>query len=157
MTSFIQKFKAKRRIPSEVYKLIERINFRYSHLNLDNGEFNELIEREKLSKLISIIDKDTEISKLNSLAIIGSIAESSVGEKTKFGGFGKNLCIGNKGLYIYDWNDYQDEFNKIPATPESLEKHIPQVANVESLRGTIVNYTNRETYIERVADFKKFN
>ncbi len=156
MVNLFKKLQAKRRIPSEVYQLIENINSKYSQLNLDNGDFKELNESEKVSKLISMIDEDSEISRLNSLSYIGSIHEAPFPEKSTMGGFGTNLCIGEKGLFIHDWNDYDSKRDDISATPKSLKKYFGKEINAEKIKDVILNYTNQESYIKRVADFDKF-
>jgi hypothetical protein len=71
-------------------------------------------------------------------------------------GIGLNLCIGENGLFIYDWNDLQSKHDDIPVTTDSLKKYQDKI-NLEDLRKAIINYTNRDNYIQHVADFKEFN
>ncbi len=91
------------RIPEEAYQLIDSINSRYSQLYLNEGEFAHLDGREKLSRLIEMINQDVEIARLNSLAQIGSVKTVSQQVHSGFhagSGLGVNLCIGEEGLFI---------------------------------------------------------
>ncbi len=173
MANLIQKFKAKKRIPREVYSLIKSIHDRYSldqiredidELGLNNRNSNELNEREKLSKLINMINNDTEIKTLPSLAGIVSIKilRQIRGRTTDYGlhipsqGNGINLCIGQNGLYIYDWDDGREKYSyEIPLTPDSFAKYFGKI-DAKELRKAIIECTDRENYIEDVADFGRF-
>lgn len=135
----IKKRKAKNEIGSQVFKLLENIYSRYSRLSIYDGS-----ENERLSRLIMMVDQDPEISRLNSLNYIGSIDVLLDGEKTIFGGFGTNLCIDEKGLFIYDWNDHQNKHKRIPATPETLFGYLGQAYSTERLRTAIVDYTGKK-------------
>ena len=158
MANLFQRWKAERRIPQEAYPLINTINSRYSSLNFDNGDFKGLSEREKLSKLIDMINNDPKIKKLNSLSFIGSIKT----ERQKRGtgihagsGSGLNLCIGGNGLFIYDWNDFADKHNEIPVNLDSLKEYLERI-DIKEIREAVVHYTKRKEYIGRVADFNSF-
>ena len=158
MANLFQRWKAERRIPQEAYTLINAINSRYSSLNFDNGDFKGLSEREKLSKLIDMINNDSKIKKLNSLSFIGSIKT----ERQKRGtgihagsGSGLNLCIGGNGLFIYDWNDFADKHDEIPVNLNSLKEYLERI-DIKEIREAVVHYTNRKEYVRRVADFKSF-
>ena len=158
MANIIQRWKAKKRIPQEAYQLVDSIHHRYSQLNLDSGDFTGLSEREKSSKLINIINNDPEISRLNSLSSWGSIRVER--QETGVGLFeesdsGLNLCIGENGLFIYNWDDFANKYDKVPANPDTLEKYFGRI-NTEELKRDITDYADRSTYVERVADFKKF-
>lgn len=158
MANIIQKWKAKKRITQEVYQLVDSINGRYSQLNLNNGDFKGLNDREKLSRLIDMINNDDEISRLNFLSLIGSIRveRQERGNGIYAGsGLGLNLCIGKEGLFIYDWNDFADKHDEILATLDTLEKYFGRIS-AEELRVAVVSYTNRDAYIKRVADFRNF-
>jgi len=160
MVNFIDKIKAKKRIPQEVYSLIDSINKRYSEITLGNGN-----EEETLSHLISIINNDLEIERLNSLSCIGAI-DGGIKKSDRFflssGCFGQTLCIGENGLHIHYWDDIHtgkvgEGVKKIisedmPATPETIKKYNEQF-NAENLKEAIINYTNKKNYIERVAVF----
>ncbi len=171
VVNFIEKLKAKRRIPDEVYRLIDTVHRRYSQLNFNNGEFGGLSKKEKLSKLIQIINNDSDIKRLNSLSFIGSIiafmgSKGGKGYTASYGGMGVNLCLGRDGLSVHYWDDMDirslgekpnskiiDE--DVPATPKVLEKY-DEKFDVEKLRNAVTYYTNKENYIERAAVFKKF-
>ena len=173
MANLMQKSKAEKRIPQEVYRLIKSINDRYSldqlisdvdELDLNNINLNESREREKLSKLIDVINKDSEILELHSLAGIGSIKvlRQERGRTTDYGlylssqGKGLNLCIGRNGLYIYDWDDGREEYShEIPLTPDSFAKYFGKM-DAKELRRAVIDYTDKKTFVECVADFKKF-
>ena len=112
----------------------------------------------KLSKLIDMINNDSEIKKLNSLSFIGSIKT----ERQKRGtgihagsGSGLNLCIGGNGLFIYDWNDFADKHDEIPVNLNSLKEYLERI-DIKEIREAVVHYTKRKEYIGRVADFNSF-
>ena len=156
MKELFEKWEAEIRVPEELrardrtlYEIMERINSRYFQLDTSNGDFNGLSENEKLSKLIEMINQDSEISELNALNPIGSIKVER--QKVILGRgpiSGLNLCIGEDGLFIFDWHNFQGN-NKIPATPDSLAKYLGEI-KAEGLKEDVIKYTNRRNlYKER--------
>lgn len=143
------------RIPAEVYILIGEINRRYRTLNLSGGQFEGLSDRERLHLLITLINEDQEIANLHALSMIGSIIVFRQIRDFGSTGWGCNLCIGNNGLYIYDWNDYEGKHNNIPASPNALE-NLKISLGCEELREAIVTYTDRKNYVTCVEDFGEF-
>lgn len=156
LTRGLRKARAAWRIPAEAYDLIDIIHHRYSGLDFSNGEFRGLSKKQKLEWLIRCINQDHEITRLNTLSYIGSIIVFSQVRNTPSAGWGQNLCIGDKGLFIYDWNDYKGKHDKIPVSPDAL-KRLDIPLDCETLREAIVAYTSRENYVARVAEFKKFS
>jgi len=146
---------ARSRIPDEAYQLIDDINSRYSGLDLNGGEFAQLDERQKLSRLIEMINQDSEISKLNSLAHIGRIRVIQDIEHARSEGVGVTLAIGGDGLFIYDFNDFIGKHDEIPAGVDSLARYDPRL-DAESLKRSIANYTDRRNYERHVLDFDVF-
>lgn len=144
------------RIPAEVYILIGKINRRYRTLDLSGGEFEDLSDRERLRLLITLINEDQEIAKLHALSMIGSIIVFSQIRDFGSTGWGCNLCIGDNGLYIYDWDDYKGKHDNIPASPDALEQ-LGISLDYEELRKAIVTYTDRQNYMKCVGDFGKFS
>ena len=146
------------RIPEEAYQLIDSINSRYSQLYLNEGEFAHLDGREKLSRLIEMINQDVEIARLNSLAQIGSVKTVSQQVHSGFhagSGLGVNLCIGEEGLFIYDWDDLKDRHKELLADSGSLAKYDPGL-DAETLKRLIADHAERKTYEKRVLDFNMF-
>lgn len=155
MAGWLKRFFASRRIPAEAYELIGRINRRYSDMDFCSGEYFGSSEKEKLALLIQKINFDPEIRRLNELSNIGSIIIFSQIRDTPSAGWGRNLCIGGNGLYIFDWNDYENKHKVIPLSLCVLEE-LGIELDCERLREAIVSYTSRDNYIRQVAGFDMF-
>ena len=148
--------KIKKNIPRDIYFLIDSINVRYWNLGFDNN-FKELNEKEKLSKLIDIINNDEDIRRLHTTNEFTFSYELQMGERTSFGGFGVNLYFDTqKGLTIYDWNDYEGKYKEFGATADTI-KRFNDSFNAEKLRVALVSSTERDNFITRYANYRMKN
>ncbi len=143
MFRFLKRFQ-KTKIPSEESSLIGRIHSRYCHPN-----------ETDLLKLIAQINEDSEISKLHKLRLIGSIHTERQERGAGFhagSGDGLNVCIGERGLFIYDWDDFENKHNEIPLTSASAEKYLKSF-DTEKLRIAILGYTDPDSYARKISQY----
>ncbi|MDP3957983.1 MAG: hypothetical protein Q8Q36_00790 [bacterium] len=148
---WVLRFSASRRIPAEAYGLIEAIHRRYFELG-GEGAWN-LDESRRLDFLIRLINQDREIKKLNSMSFIGSIFVFSQTRGPFSKGFGKNLCIDEDGLFLYEWDDFDESNVTIRVdTSAALERHGIRLSS-DRLRQAVAKYAEKKSYIERVVDF----
>ncbi len=156
-----RRFITRRGMPNEMRAVLNKIHKKYAELDL-SGNYWPQQKDEKLSKLIDIINNDTDISRLvsmqNSLPLPfdNSVYELVTGEKTGIGGFGVDLCIEENGLYVNDFDSYESKASRIPASAEVIKKYNPRV-DAERIRGAVVDYTEEERYIDRLTWLKQMH
>ena len=160
MIGILKRWQAARSIPRDVYELTASIYSRYLGLNFESGSFEGLSEREKLQAMIEYVNGDSELSRLDSRSMIGSlIVVSQVrGNGTITGagsGSGLNVCFGLGGLYIYDWDDFASKWHNIPLTSVDALGSVGIKLTAEELRDAVADYTEKKNYVDRVACFDK--
>lgn len=138
---------ARKRIPQEVYQTLDAVHTKFSQLDTDINQ----------DTLVETINNDPDIKRLCALSGqggMGAIYDCKGGERTAFGGFGKTLCMDEKGLNFYEWDDYEAGIGRsVPANPMNLWI---EGITAKDLKRAIVQYTDRDNYTARVADFKMF-
>ncbi|MBS3094296.1 hypothetical protein J4474_01390 [Candidatus Pacearchaeota archaeon] len=68
-----------------------------------------------------------------------------MGERAPYGGFGINLHLDReRGLIVYDWNDYSGKYRDIIATPETLKEFN---LGAKRLREIVISATERKSLI----------
>jgi hypothetical protein len=130
-----------------IYELIDAIKTRYSAVRFDAKD------DESFQEFLRSVNTDREIQEFAQLSNGGAIATLREGEKTPFGGFGTNLCVGPQGLYVYDFNDYEGKSKEITSSPETLKQF---GMTSQKLRDAIVKFFDRDAYIKHVAEFNSF-
>ena len=151
---------ATRSIPQDIYELVAGIYSRYLELDLGSGRFESLSKRDKLQSMIEYVNSDSELSRLDSRSMIGSliVVHQVRGNGTVTGagsGSGLNVCFGREGLYIYDWDDFASKWHNIPLTSVDALDGVGIQLTAEDLRNAITDYTKKEAFIDRVASFDK--
>ena len=158
--NIMKRFRAARSIPQNIYELIASIHSRYLNLDLGGGNFSGLSEREKLQAMIEYVNSDRDLSRLDSRSMIGSfiVVRQVRGNGTLTGagsGSGLNVCFGRGGLYVYDWDDFASKWNNIPLTFVDALENVGIQLTARELQAAIVDYVEKKSYINRVADFNK--
>lgn len=151
---------AARSIPQDIYELIANIQSRYLGLDLGSGRFEGPSEHERLQSMIEYVNDDTELLRLDSRSMIGSliVVHQVRGNDTLTGagsGGGLNLCFGREGLYVYDWDDFADKRDNIPLTSVRTLERMGIQLTAKKLRDAVIDYTEKKNYIGCVADFNK--
>lgn len=160
MIGILKRWQAARSIPQDIYELIASIHSRYLNLDLGSSRSEGLSERDKLQSMIEYVNGDRELSRLELRSMIGSIivVRQVRGNGTLTGagsGSGLNVCFGHEGLYIYDWDDFASKWHDISLASVDALNGVGIHLTAEELRDAIVDYTEKENYIDRVASFDK--
>lgn len=157
-------------IPQEIHAMIARINLRYRNF-IPIGT----TETEKLASLIDLVNSDGDFKILCRLTAgmrviypdnpepvssLGWIMTIRSGCKCDSCNFGVNLCLNDRHLYIYDFEDIwgmESKRKEIPAKADMLLEYRSSIT-AEELRQAIIGYTERANYEKHVTDFNvKFN
>ena len=158
------------RIPQEIYDIIARINLRYNNIVLRGKT-----EEEKLAKLIDEVNSDEDLKTLcrvttsikvvypdspEPVSSLGWIMTIRSGCQCDSCNFGVNLCLDNRRLYIYDFEDIwgkESKIKEISAKADVLLEYRNSIT-AEELRQAIISYTERSNYEKYATSFNtKFN
>ena len=167
MVRFIERFFEKReincrlksahdRIPAKVHRIIDCIHARFSEINFNNGEFRNLNDHQKLSKLIKMINNDSDIIMLfqRRLPAIKIIHSDYIGSFYTADGAGETILFEkNKGLCLYYWNDYAGASKIISVTSNVLQK---RDISHDYLRNAIIHYTEKKNFIDMCMRFNEY-